>query len=386
MWMCRNRLVNVLKDMCECVEMYVWMYWNICVNVLKYIDRWNSPRKGGSQRLSEIWHYYITTAFPRRGGALWALCVVMSYFRRSWDPPFLGLFQRSICVNVLKCMCECVEICVWMFWNICVNVLKYMCECVCCVDVLRLQHINTSRIFYSTHKIISCVHVKKNICIFHVLLCCSCSTRNNIWQLQQNKNILHLHYNKNVLCVNLKQFYAYFTCCCAATAAQQHVKLFYVFKKKKQKYFVQNMLYASERCNCSTTTHKKQCAKKKNTRRETHIAYTNALAFSRDLQAPPPPACTHEHCAQLQFARLFSLGFGVVYDGAQFECSLTLECVLLLENVFSYSRMCSLITDAFGAVYDGAQFECRNWCSVVSGLVFSYSRMCSLTLECVLLL
>ena len=133
---------------------------------------------------------------------------------------------------------------------------------------------------------------KKNICIFHVLLCCSCSTRNNTWQLQQNKNILHLHYNKNVLCVNLKHFNAYFTCCCAATAAQQHVKLFYVFKKKKQKYFVQNMLYASERCNCSTTTHKKQCAKKKNTRRETHIAYTNALAFSRDLQAAPPP-CLH---------------------------------------------------------------------------------------------
>ena len=136
---------------------------------------------------------------------------------------------------------------------------------------------------------------KKNICIFHVLLCCSCSTRNNIWQLQQNKNILHLHYNKNVLCVNLKQFYAYFTCCCAATAAQQHVKLFYVFKKKKQKYFVQNMLYASERCNCSKTTHKKQCAKKKKyPARDAYCVHKRASVFTRSSSGPPPlPAPTN---------------------------------------------------------------------------------------------
>jgi hypothetical protein len=51
-------------------------------------------------------------------------------------------------------------------------------------------------------------------------------------------------------------------------------------------------------------------------------------------------------------------------------CSLTIECVLLLWNVFSYYRMCSLTIE----------------CVLLLSNVFSYYRMCSLTVECVLLL
>ena len=65
-------------------------------------------------------------------------------------------------------------------------------------------------------------------------------------------------------------------------------------------------------------------------------------------------------------------------------CSLTIACVLLLKNVFSYRttrrrmrrktcyayyRMCSLTVE----------------CVLLLQNVFSYYRMCSLTIECVLL-
>jgi len=48
-----------------------------------------------------------------------------------------------------------------------------------------------------------------------------------------------------------------------------------------------------------------------------------------------------------------------------------IECVLLLQNVFPYSRMCSLTLERA----DAGKIEC-----------VLYYRMCSLTLECVLLL
>ena len=48
--------------------------------------------------------------------------------------------------------------------------------------------------------------------------------------------------------------------------------------------------------------------------------------------------------------------------------SLTIECVLLLQNVFSFYRMCSLTIE----------------CVLLLQNVFSYYRMCSLTTECVL--
>jgi len=70
-------------------------------------------------------------------------------------------------------------------------------------------------------------------------------------------------------------------------------------------------------------------------------------------------------------------------------CSLTVECVLLLQNVFSdllelslgtgalvsYCRMCSFTT---GALTYQSVWQAR--------CVSSYYRMCSLSIECVLLL
>jgi len=63
-------------------------------------------------------------------------------------------------------------------------------------------------------------------------------------------------------------------------------------------------------------------------------------------------------------------------------CSLTTECVLLLQNVFSYYRVCSLAIEC-GAVQ--ALLD-RSVCVLLLQNVFSYYRMCSLTIECVLLL
>ena len=68
-------------------------------------------------------------------------------------------------------------------------------------------------------------------------------------------------------------------------------------------------------------------------------------------------------------------------------CSLTTECVLLLQNVFSYYRMCSLTTGSVLLLQHvscaGEPLQAVN----AAGLyVFSYYRMCSLTIECVLLL
>ena len=68
-------------------------------------------------------------------------------------------------------------------------------------------------------------------------------------------------------------------------------------------------------------------------------------------------------------------------------CSLTLERAdagkiegaLLLQNVFSYSRMCSLTLECVRM--GSLTLECV----LVLYNVFSYSRMCSPTIECVLL-
>ena len=79
-------------------------------------------------------------------------------------------------------------------------------------------------------------------------------------------------------------------------------------------------------------------------------------------------------------------------------CSLTTECVLLLENVFSYYRMCSLTTECVLVRTDrcpiqvsAATFEQKGETYIAKEPVFlqnvfSSYRMCSLTIECVLLL
>ena len=70
------------------------------------------------------------------------------------------------------------------------------------------------------------------------------------------------------------------------------------------------------------------------------------------------------------------------------------ECVLLLQNVFSYYRMCSLPIDGKAAaslqlLSSGGAVEAlldRSVCVLLLQNVFSYYRMCSLAIECVLLL
>jgi hypothetical protein len=56
------------------------------------------------------------------------------------------------------------------------------------------------------------------------------------------------------------------------------------------------------------------------------------------------------------------------------------ECVLLLQNVFSYYRMCSLTTECVLRTCTGEERR-----EDTRQNVFSYYRMCSLTTECVLL-
>ena len=61
-------------------------------------------------------------------------------------------------------------------------------------------------------------------------------------------------------------------------------------------------------------------------------------------------------------------------------CSLTTECVLLLQNVFSYYIMCSLTTEC---VLVSVRMRVRVFlttdCVLLLQNVFSYYRMCSLT-------
>ena len=63
-------------------------------------------------------------------------------------------------------------------------------------------------------------------------------------------------------------------------------------------------------------------------------------------------------------------------------CFLTTECVLLLQNVFSYYRMCSLkpVCQVLGM----QAFSLEETEDTAQN-VFSHYRMCSLTTECVLL-
>ena len=73
---------------------------------------------------------------------------------------------------------------------------------------------------------------------------------------------------------------------------------------------------------------------------------------------------------------------GSAAGGACRMCSLTIECVLLLETVFSYYRMCSLV---YVCVCVRARVISAIECLHLLENVFSYYRMCSLTVEGVLL-